>query len=371
MIKNKKTIFSLKYKNYQQMNYFLRFLIGVLIVTPLFCSKKSVSSNVNYIPAPVDTSKTLQTIAFGSCNKSDLPQDYWQNIGKTTPDLWVWLGDMIYADTENMDKLKKMYEEQKANTFYADFVAKTPIVGMWDDHDYGANDGGKDYLKKQESQQIALDFLDVPKDAEVRKSEGLYQSYTFGEKGKTVKIILLDTRYFRDDLQKNITGYARYLINETGDILGETQWQWLENELANSEAEINIIGSSIQIIPEEQGFEKWANFPIGRQRFLDLIAKTQPKNPILLSGDRHIAEISKLQLTNFETPIYEITSSGLTHAYTKPEAKNEKNKYRVGELINEKNFAVLKIDWKTATITAEINSTEGNVLMEYEWEMDN
>lgn len=350
------------------MNYFLRFLIGVLIVTPLFCSKKSVSSNVKYIPAPVDTSKTLQTIAFGSCNKSDLSQDYWQNIGKTTSDLWVWLGDMIYADTENMNKLKTMYREQKANTFYADFVTKTPIIGMWDDHDYGENDGDKNYPKKQESQQIALDFLDVPKDAEVRKREGLYQSYFFGEKGKKIKVILLDTRYFRDELQKNLLGEARYLINETGDILGETQWKWLENELTNSEAEINIIGSSIQIIPEEQGFEKWANFPVARQRFLDLIAKTQPKNPILLSGDRHIAEISKLKLDNLETPIYEITSSGLTHAYTKPEAKNEKNKYRIGELINETNFALLKIDWEIGMIVAEIHSTEGGVLIRFELE---
>jgi alkaline phosphatase D len=335
----------------------------------LFENCVTPNTNVGVVSKQIDTTKPLEILAFGSCNKSDLPQDYWQNIGKTNPDLWVWLGDMIYADTENMDKLKTIYDGQKTNAFYADFATKTPIIGMWDDHDYGENDGGKTYTKKQESQQIALDFLDVPKDAEVRKREGLYQSYTFGEKGKTVKIILLDSRYFRDELQKNTSGYARYLINKTGDILGETQWQWLENELVNSKAEINIIGSSIQIIPEEQGFEKWANFPVARQRFLDLIAKTQPKNPIIISGDRHIAEISKIKLDSFETPIYEITSSGLTHAYTKPEAKNEKNKYRFGELINEKNFAILKIDWQTGMVVAEIHSTEGGVLLRFKLEM--
>lgn len=348
------------------MKNFIKLLFTISIVLYFSFTKKCIPTSVDYVAKAIDTSETLQTIAFGSCNKSNLPQDYWQNISKTNPNLWVWLGDMIYADTENMDKLAAMYNAQKSNKNYADFAKQTPIIGTWDDHDYGANDGGKDFPKKQESQQVALDFLDVPKNAEVRKREGLYQSYSFGEKGKNVKIILLDSRYFRDDLHKNLLGTARYLINETGDILGETQWEWLENELTNSDAEINIIGSSIQIIPEEQGFEKWANFPVARQRFLNLIAKTQPKNPIIISGDRHIGEISKLKLDNFETPIYEITSSGLTHAYTKPEAKNEKNKYRIGELINEKNFAVLKINWETATVTAEIHSTEGGVLMRFE-----
>jgi alkaline phosphatase D len=337
--------------------------VSIVIIFILLISKSCVTPNINYTPQKIDTSKTLQTIAFGSCNKSDMPQDYWQNIGKTNPDLWIWLGDIIYADTENMNQLEAMYNGQKSNPDYANFAKQTPIIGIWDDHDYGANDGGKDFAKKQESQQLLFDFLDIPKTAKVRKTEGIYQSYTFGEEGKTIKIILLDSRYFRDELQKNTTGEARYRINETGDILGETQWQWLENELANSTAAINLIGSSIQLIPEEQGFEKWANFPIARQRFLDLIAKTQPRNPIILSGDRHIAEISKLKLANFDTPIYEITSSGLTHAYTKPAAKNEKNKYRIGELINEKNFTLLKIDWKTVTITAEIYSTEGEVLI--------
>jgi hypothetical protein len=75
------------------------FIVSIVIIFILLISKSCVTPNINYTPQKIDTSKTLQTIAFGSCNKSDMPQDYWQNIGKTNPDLWIWLGDIIYADT--------------------------------------------------------------------------------------------------------------------------------------------------------------------------------------------------------------------------------------------------------------------------------
>jgi alkaline phosphatase D len=343
-------------------------IYSILVIFTGLCLKSCVTSNQNidYVSNKIEASKTLETIAFGSCNRSNLSQKYWQTIDKTNPDLWIWLGDMIYADTDNMDKLESMYKDQKSNAYYADFESKTSIIGIWDDHDYGVNDGGKNFAKKKESQQLMFDFLNVSKQAEPRKTEGIYQSYTFGENGKKIKIILLDTRYFRDDLQPNPTRKTRYLVNETGDVLGEAQWKWLEDELVNSTAEINIIGSSIQILAEEQIFEKWANFPVARQRFLDLIAKTQPKSPILLSGDRHIGEIAKIELDNFDTPIYEITSSGLTHAYTKSAAKNEINKYRINKLVNEKHFAVLKIDWETGKIVAEIHNMEGKVVVKQE-----
>ena len=36
--------------------------------------------------------------------------------------------------------------------------ASCEVIATWDDHDYGQNDGGKDFSKKVESQQLLLDF---------------------------------------------------------------------------------------------------------------------------------------------------------------------------------------------------------------------
>lgn len=349
-----------------------RFLI---ICCALFVAAACQRSNTDTPPAPneeekelftgqqLPLDKTLTKIAIGSCNRQDLDQSIWESIGAEAPDLWIWLGDNIYGDTEDMQRLKEKYVQQKHSPLYGAFRKATPVLGIWDDHDYGVNDGDKNYPKREASQQLMLDFLDVPTDAPVRTQAGAYQSYVFGSNDQQVKIILLDARYFRDELEKN-DGYQRYKPNETGDILGEAQWNWLSEQLSESEADIHFIASGIQMIPEEQGFEKWANFPTARKKLLDLLAETKPKNAILLSGDRHISEFSKLEWSGIEGGLYEFTSSGLTHSYT--DFSGEPNQHRVGEVVFQRSFGVILIDWSAATpkISFLMKGVGGSMLQE-------
>lgn len=288
----------------------------------------------------------LTKIAIGSCNRQDLDQGIWSDISNEEPDLWIWLGDNIYGDTEDMQGLEDKYIQQKYSSLYGAFREKTPVIGIWDDHDYGVNDGDKNYPQREASQQLMLDFLDVAKDAPVRSQAGAYQSYVFGKDDQQIKVILLDARYFRDELEKN-DGYQRYKPNENGDILGEAQWEWLRAQLSNSEADIHFIASGIQMIPEEQGFEKWANFPTARKRLMDLLTETKPNRAILLSGDRHISEFSKLEWPGIEGGLFEFTSSGLTHSYTN--FSSEPNQHRVGEVVSQRSFGLILIDWSEAT----------------------
>jgi alkaline phosphatase D len=105
------------------------------------------------------------------------------------------------------------------------------------------------------SQKMFLDFLDEPQDSPRRNRMGLYNSYTYGPAGKKLKIILLDNRYFRD------------VLGSGGDMLGDAQWQWLEEELKNSDAQIHLISSGIQILPIDKPLqEKWVS-----DAFLSLI----------------------------------------------------------------------------------------------------
>lgn len=311
---------------------------------------------------PLDN--VLTTIVLGSCNRQDSDQEIWREIDDEGADLWIWLGDNIYGDTENMDVLESKYLQQKYHPTYQSFREKTPIIGIWDDHDYGVNDGDKNYAMKKESQTLMLDFLDVPKDAPVRTQVGAYQSYSFGTEEKKVKVLLLDARYFRDELEKNTTGYQRYKPNLEGDILGEAQWTWLEQELTNSDAQIHFIASGIQMIPEEHGFEKWANFPKARARLLDLLSSTQVAFPVLLSGDRHISEFSRLELPTLSNPVYEFTSSGLTHSYDS--FSGEPNEHRVGDVVFQRNYGVIKVDWSTTrpTLTFHMKGLSGDLLQE-------
>jgi alkaline phosphatase D len=298
----------------------------------------------------------LDRIAFGSCNRQDAPQPLWKPILADRPDLWIWMGDNIYGDSPMMDTLHAKYSRQNAVVDYQVLKASTPIIGVWDDHDYGINDGGKYFVQKKESRDLMFDFLDVPQGAAERKREGGYAAHTYGEGEQQVKVILLDGRYFRDTLARVDRVYQN---NTTGQILGDAQWKWLEKELKTSTAKVNFIVSGIQFLPTEHAYEKWANFPQEREKLLNLIANSGVQNPILLSGDRHIAEIMKLVDSRFPKGIYEVTSSGLTHTWSG--IAEEKNSLRVSALVAKLNYGLASFDWTKDEVLIEIKGENGSV----------
>ncbi len=274
-------------------------------------------------------------ITFGSCSKLNKPQLLWDDIAAESPDAFVWLGDIIYGDTEDMELLQNKYKAQKAKPEYAALRRKTGIYGIWDDHDYGKNDGGKEYPKKDESKEILFDFLDIHPDNPARQHQGVYQDYILDKHSLKIHLILLDERYFRDSLERP---NGVYQPNDTGTILGETQWKWLAQTLDNSPADVVLIGSGTQVFPEEHRFEKWANFPRERTRLIRLLEASQ-KPVIILSGDRHFGEISMFP-SKGKYPIYEVTSSSLTHTFP---VRDEPNKYRLGQPVTINNYGVVKV----------------------------
>ncbi len=312
--------------------------IFCLLILHISCQNPDNKQNVKKIESSKPDGDLIAKIAFGSCSKQYEPQILWDEIIAENCNMWIWLGDNIYGDTEDMIQLKSQYDFQKANKEYQKLKEKTPIYGIWDDHDYGVNDGGKEFSKKDESRDLMLEFLDVPKENDVYNRVGGYQSYDLSINGLSIKLILLDSRYFRD---QTIKVGKSYNPNLTGTILGPEQWKWFENELNNSKADINLVGNGIQVIAQDHRFEKWNNFPNERQKMLDLVTSSGASRVILLSGDRHLSELSMLKLGNMEYPLYDITSSGLTHSFT--DYSNEVNQHRIGEVVPEKSYAVLEI----------------------------
>jgi alkaline phosphatase D len=329
----------------------LNFMKNHLIMLALFALGISCKPKAQLV-----SKAEITRIAFGSCNRQDAPQPLWKPILADRPELWVWMGDNIYGDSPIMDTLRAKYARQDKKPDYIAVKAAMPIIGVWDDHDYGRNDAGKFYAQKKESRDLMFDFLGVPADAPERKREGAYSSHIFGEGENQVKIFLLDGRYFRDTLEKLD---KVYVPNEAGQILGMEQWTWLEKELKESKAKVNLIASGIQFLPTEHAYEKCANFPNEREKLLDLIASTGVKNPVLLSGDRHIAEVMKLTDSRFPKGIYEVTASGLTHTWSG--IAEEPNQFRVSDLIAKLNYGLATFDWRKGEMTFQIKGEEGAV----------
>lgn len=302
-------------------------------------------------------------IAFGSCAHEDRPQPIWQAIIAQAPDAFLMIGDNIYADTTNVQVMRQKYAQLGANKSFQEARKAMPFFATWDDHDYGANDAGREYPRKAESQEAFLDFWEVPENSPRRQQEGVYHSEILGSDGHLVQIIMLDTRFFRSPLKRSIKRYVPDW-NPSSSMLGERQWAWLETELKKP-ADVRIIGSSIQFASDRHGFETWGNLPRERQRLLDLIASTKANGVVLVSGDRHFAEISRLPGNNTLYPIYDFTSSGLNDSHS---GASEVNPYRLAPKTPYAgiNFGTITVNWggeSGPTVEFRIHDGQGQTIV--------
>ena len=247
---------------------------------------------------------SFDTIAFGSCAQQDQPQPIWDAVTASQPDLFVFLGDNIYGDTQDMDTLRAKYAQLAAKPGYQRLQANTQVVATWDDHDYGANDVGAEYPQKEASKQIFLDFFGEPADSERRMRDGgVYTSYFYGPPERRVQVILLDTRWDRSPLErvsaaeyeerkKVYAGPYTAATDPGARMLGEDQWRWLAEQLRQPAA-LRLVATSTPFLQDGTGWETWANFPAERARLIDLIEETKANGVIFITGDTHRAQFSR------------------------------------------------------------------------------
>lgn len=296
----------------------------------------------------IDQTKATR-ILFLSCIDPDFPQPLWKEVNEAGADIVLLIGDNIYADSGDPQILKRNYDSLNAQPGFQQLKKSTPISGIWDDHDYGINDGGREFEGKHAAQKAFLDFFEVPDNSPRRQQEGVYHSLMLGEENKRVQIILLDTRYFRSPL--NMNSWIWYYIDrydpstdEEQAMLGEAQWAWLEQELQKP-AELRIMVSSIQFAANNHGFERWEELPKEQQRMYDLLKKTQAKGVIFISGDRHLSEFMKINTkdSGLNYPLYDFTSSSFNHSISNKFLSATER--QIGEAIFEDNFGIIDIQW--------------------------
>ena len=305
-------------------------------------------------------------IAFGSCAHQSRHQDFWPPILAQKPDLFIFAGDNIYADTYRMDLQRAKYAQLGAQPGFQALRRLCPILATWDDHDYGLNDSGEEFREKEGSRLNFLDFWGVPPDAPRRQRAGVYDAAVFGPPGRRVQVILLDTRYHRSplaELDARAPGGGRYTASPDpkATILGDAQWAWLAEELRRP-AEVRLLVSSIQVVAEDHAWEKWMNFPAERDRLLRTLHAADARGMIALSGDRHHAELSRLDDARLGYPLYDLTASGLNQSH--PDNGPEPNRRRVGDvMVRANHFGVVAIDWSSPdpAIALEIHTLDGKV----------
>ena len=276
-------------------------------------------------------SQETYKIALGSCLHQDHPAPIWDAVKNNNIDSFFFLGDNIYGDVPSglPWKLKRSYDKQKK--VLPSWLMSKEIHMIWDDHDYGKNDGGSSYRFKGYAQDLYIDFWDIPNNDPRANREGIYYQQLQNINGLRVLFVGLDTRYFRSNIEEKDDVYLPNLEPEA-TFLGDKQWEWLKDTL-KQEHDLLILASSIQVLATEHRFEKWSNIPSERNKLLTLLESLDSR-VIVVSGDRHRAGLYQYN------DITEITASSLNRTTY----SEETDSLLLGKTYTENNFGLITIE---------------------------
>ncbi len=335
---------------------------------------------IRAVPMPavmLDADKTLTRIIFASCAQQNEDQSIWDQLAAENPDLMLYVGDNVYGDVwfddPSLPALKAAYMRLAQSEPFARARAAAPMLTVWDDHDYGASDGGGDYPYKAQSEALFEYVWALPEGDPRRARPGVYGSWVIGaEEGRQVQIIMLDTRYFRSPLKKTdergAKGKERYVPDPdpSKTMLGDAQWAWLEAELKKP-ADLRLLVSSVQVIADGHGWEGWKMLPADRDRLYGLIDETDADNLIILSGDRHSASLYRKEGV-VDYPLFEATSSSLNLPASKWRAESgetwvEPGPNRISQMYYDVNYGVIDINWEKRAVDVAIHNGAGETVM--------
>lgn len=321
---------------------------------------------------PLPASDAVITrVLIGSCIDEELANPTLAMAASMPADMMIMMGDNVYGDRDgrayavndpDLTELRESFADLARQDAFVKTRAAMPILATWDDHDYGANDAGADFVFRVFAEQMHEVFFQVPED--VRARPGVYDSYMFGPEGQRTQIILLDTRFFRSELtptdEWGVTGKERYIPSDDAEqtVLGEEQWAWLEAELREP-ADLRLVVSSIQVLPTVHGWEAWDKLPAERQRLFDLIDMTGANGVVFLSGDRHTGFVYRDE-NALDYPALELTSSSFNLSFS--ETSSEMDNRQIGAGYALTNFGEVAIDWDAETLTLNLRSETGEVV---------
>ena len=308
------------------------------------------------------SNQEILTLGFGSCLHQDRSMAILKTIEKKELDLFMFIGDNVYGDQEDgeLDKLIRTYKQQFNNL--ENFLQNVSTEFIWDDHDFGLNDGGSNYRYKDIAKSLFLETWQIPANDPRRLRDGLYFDKTINKNGLKIHLIFLDNRSFKSEWKLtdefNKKGKERYIedFNPEKTLLGKNQWKWLKDKLI-VESDIKIIISSLQILSLGHGWESWDKFPLEREKFLKLIDESNISNLFILSGDRHRGGFYQFKTVG-NNNIYEFTSSSLNLPI--PFNTEEKGPLRIGSTYRKANFGVLRL--YEDQVVMELTSDRGKVV---------
>ena len=274
----------------------------------------------------------------------------------------LWLGDNWYtreADYFTKWGLNYRASHDRATPVLQKFMASMPQYSIWDDHDYGPNNAGLEYILKEESRKVFMNYSLNPSYGEEEK--GIYSLVSYSD----VDVFLTDDRYFRsaEEIADSIGGQP----NKEKKYFGKKQMEWLKNALLFSRATFKIIATGSQILNQSSTAECMKSYSAEYNDLLGFLAEHKIRGVLFFTGDRHFSEVIKLERPGL-FPLYDITTSPFTAGVVKLRGAELANPQRMpGTLVQEQNFAKVSVSGKEKerVLKVEFTGIKGDKLGEW------
>lgn len=291
-------------------------------------------------------------VAFGCCIDHTKRQEVWDAINHAQPEVFVFLGDTIDENAGDMDDLLGAYEV--FNRYRGPRILRrdSAVMSVWNRNDYSLDGkSGKNNPNRYAVRNHFLTFWREPATSErLFQSHGIAKSVIFGSEPQRVQVIVLDGRWNRDALSQ--VGWMErqtrrfnadlgpYQSNNTGDLLGDEQWQWLAEQFEQP-AEVRIIMSATPIIAPANGYDSWVLYQSEQQRLKELLTELKPSGLLLASGDRLFGEFAKSD-EFLPYPLWQVTPGSVNFDGETPYS----SVYRDGEAYPESRYGQIEVIWK-------------------------
>lgn len=200
------------------------------------------------------------------------------------PRFLLQIGDWDHRDPQTLEEMRAMHREVRgqgmaSGRYFRDFLANTtPLFYVWDDHDYGMNDGDYTFAGKADAIKAYREYFPTPELP--NPAAGIWQGFSFGQ----VDVFMLDVRSNRDP-NGDEDNSDKSMLN--GENIANDQKSWLLNGLLNSTATWKVITSGVTFNPETKPSDAWGGFKTEWQEIVSFIEDNNIKNVVVFSGDLH------------------------------------------------------------------------------------
>ncbi|MFO1183212.1 MAG: alkaline phosphatase D family protein [Bauldia sp.] len=262
----------------------------------------------------------------------------YRRVAEQNYDFVIHTGDYIYEGRDNgnrtPDAVVRRHNGEEIFTL-VDYRNRYALYKM--DPDLMAAHASAPWLATRDDHEVEnnytlIDENEIPPEIFALRRAGAYQAYYENmplrasalpegshqivyrrlKFGNLLDINLLDTRQWRTDQpcgdgsRTNCAG----IDDPKATMMGEAQEAWLLANLKDAKSRWTVLSQqvpmymrdNIKAAPDGQfSMDKWDAYTVPRQRLFNQLRETRAPNPVMLSGDLHLAYASDLKM-NFRDP---------------------------------------------------------------------